>query len=226
MGNFIINSFPELLQIFSVEFINIPNFFELLIRFIFNFLVVLILVRFLYYPLARRKEYFFSFILVSTIVFLVTYSLVSIADLSTGVAIGLFALFGILRFRTRQIPVKEMTYLFLVIGISVINAMLNDQTSYVELIFINMIILFVAWAAELFWKKNTENSKFINYEKIDLIMPGKRKELIDDLKKRTGLNITDVEIGRINFMRDTVRIRIFFCEAKPKNHFDDGISIR
>jgi len=226
MGNFIINSFPELLKIFSVEFINIPNFFELFIRFIFNFLVVLILVRFLYYPLARRKEYFFSFILVSTIVFLVTYSLVSIADLSTGVAIGLFALFGILRFRTRQIPVKEMTYLFLVIGISVINAMLNDQTSYVELLFINTIILFVAWAAELFWKKNTENSKFINYEKIDLISPDKKEELIADLKKRTGLNITDVEIGRINFMRDTVRIRIFFCEEKPQNHFENGRSIR
>jgi hypothetical protein len=226
MGNFIINLFPELLQIFDVEFINIPNFFELLIRFIFNFLVVLILVRYLYYPLARRKEYFFSFILVSTIVFLVTYSLVSIADLSTGVAIGLFALFGILRFRTRQIPVKEMTYLFLVIGISVINAMLNDQTSYVELLFINMIILFVAWAAELFWQKNTENSKFINYEKIDLISPDKKEELIADLKKRTGLNITDVEIGRINFMRDTVRIRIFFCEEKPQNHFEDGRSIR
>ncbi len=186
---------------------------------------MLVLVRFLYYPLARRKEYFFSFILVSTIVFLVTYSLVSIADLSTGVAIGLFALFGILRFRTRQIPVKEMTYLFLVIGISVINAMLNDQTSYVELLFINMIILFVAWAAELFWQKNTENSKFINYEKIDLIRPDKKEELIADLKKRTGLNITDVEIGRINFMRDTVRIRIFFCEEKPQNHFEDGRSI-
>lgn len=226
MGNFIINSFPELLKIFSVEFINIPSFFELFIRFIFNFLVVLILVRFLYYPLARRKEYFFSFILVSTIVFLVTYSLVSIADLSTGVAIGLFALFGILRFRTRQIPVKEMTYLFLVIGISVINAMLNDQTSYVELLFINTIILFVAWAAELFWKKNTENSKFINYEKIDLISPDKKEELIADLKKRTGLNITDVEIGRINFIRDTVRIRIFFREEKPQNHFENGRSIR
>ncbi|MCK4631246.1 MAG: DUF4956 domain-containing protein [Bacteroidales bacterium] len=226
MGNSIINLFPELLQIFGVEFINVLNFFELLVRFTFNFLVVLILVRFLYYPLARRKEYFFSFILVSTIVFLVTYSLVSIADLSTGVAIGLFALFGILRFRTRQIPVKEMTYLFLVIGISVINAMLNDQTSYVELLFINMIILFVAWAAELFWQKNTENSKFINYEKIDLISPDKKEELIADLKKRTGLNITDVEIGRINFMRDTVRIRIFFCEEKPQNHFEDGRSIR
>lgn len=226
MGNLIINLFPELLQIFGVEFINVLNFFELFIRFTFNFLVVLILVRFLYYPLARRKEYFFSFILVSTIVFLVTYSLVSIADLSTGVAIGLFALFGILRFRTRQIPVKEMTYLFLVIGISVINAMLNDQTSYVELLFINMIILFVAWAAELFWQKNTENSKFINYEKIDLISPDKKEELIADLKKRTGLNITDVEIGRINFMRDTVRIRIFFCEEKPQNHFEDGRSIR
>lgn len=226
MGNLIINLFPELLQIFGVEFINVLNFFELFIRFTFNFLVVLILVRFLYYPLARRKEYFFSFILVSTIVFLVTYSLVSIADLSTGVAIGLFALFGILRFRTRQIPVKEMTYLFLVIGISVINAMLNDQTSYVELLFINMIVLFIAWAAELFWQKNTENSKFINYEKIDLISPDKKEELIADLKKRTGLNITDVEIGRINFMRDTVRIRIFFCEKKPQNHFEDGRSIR
>ncbi len=226
MGNLIINLFPELLQIFGVKFINVLNFFELFIRFTFNFLVVLILVRFLYYPLARRKEYFFSFILVSTIVFLVTYSLVSIADLSTGVAIGLFALFGILRFRTRQIPVKEMTYLFLVIGISVINAMLNDQTSYVELLFINMIVLFIAWAAELFWQKNTENSKFINYEKIDLISPDKKEELIADLKKRTGLNITDVEIGRINFMRDTVRIRIFFCEKKPQNHFEDGRSIR
>ena len=226
MGNLIINLFPELLQIFGVEFINVVNFFELLIRFTFNFLAVLILVRYLYYPLARRKEYFFSYILISTIVFLVTYSLVSIADLSTGVAIGLFALFGILRFRTRQIPVKEMTYLFLVIGISVINAMLNDQTSYVELLFINMIILFVAWAAELFWQKNTENSKFINYEKIDLISPDKKEELIADLKKRTGLNITDVEIGRINFMRDTVRIRIFFCEKKPQNHFEDGRSIR
>lgn len=226
MGNLIINLFPELLQIFDVKFINVPNFFELLVRFSFNFLAVFILVRYLYYPLARRKEYFFSFILVSTIVFLVTYSLVSIADLSTGVAIGLFALFGILRFRTRQIPVKEMTYLFLVIGISVINAMLNDQTSYVELLFINMIILFVAWVAELFWQKDTGNSKFINYEKIELISPDKRKELIADLKKRTGLNITDVEIGRINFMRDTVRIRIFFCEEKPHIHFEDGRSIR
>ncbi len=226
MGNLIINLFPELLQIFGVEFINIPNFFELLVRFSFNFLAVFILVRYLYFPLARRKEYFFSFILVSTIVFLVTYSLVSIADLSTGVAIGLFALFGILRFRTRQIPVKEMTYLFLVIGISVINAMLNDQTSYVELLFINMIILFVTWVAELFWQRNTENSKFINYEKIEFIRPDKRKELIADLKKRTGLNITDVEIGRINFMRDTVRIRIFFCQEKSQNHFDDGRTIR
>jgi len=226
MANLTINLFPELLQIFGVEFINVVNFFELFVRFSFNSIVVLILVRFLYYPVSRRKEYFFSYILISTIVFLVTYSLVSIADLSTGVAIGLFALFGILRFRTRQIPVKEMTYLFLVIGISVINAMLNDQTSYVELLFVNMIILFVAWAAELFWQKNAQNSKFINYEKIDLIKPDKRKELIDDLKKRTGLNITDVEIGRINFMRDSVQIRVFFSEEKPQNHFDDGRSIR
>jgi len=225
MGNLFINLFPELLQIFGIKFINVSNFFELLVRFSFNSIVVLILVRFLYYPVARRKEYFFSYILISSIVFLVTYSLVSVADLSTGVAIGLFALFGILRFRTSQIPVKEMTYLFLVIGISVINAMLNGQTSYIELLFINMIILFMAWVAELFWQKNKMNSKFINYEKIDLIIPEKRKELITDLEKRTGLKITDISIGRINFMRDTVRIRIYFSDEESQNHYDDGRSI-
>jgi len=225
MGNLIINLFPELLQIFGIDFINVSNFFELLVRFSFNSIVVLILVRFLYYPVARRKEYFFSYILISSIVFLVTYSLISVADLSTGVALGLFALFGILRFRTSQIPVKEMTYLFLVIGISVINAMLNGQTSYMELLFINMIILLIAWLAELFWQKNKLNSKFINYEKIDLIRPEKRDELIADLQKRTGLKITDVEIGRINFMRDTVRIRIYFSNEESQNHFDNGRSI-
>ena len=225
MGNLIINLFPELLQIFGIKFINTSSFFELLVRFSFNSIVVLILVRFLYYPVARRKEYFFSYILISSIVFLVTYSLVSVADLTTGVALGLFALFGILRFRTSQIPVKEMTYLFLVIGISVINSLLNGQTSYIKLLFINMIVLFVAWVAELFWQKNKLNSKFINYEKIDLIRPEKRKELITDLQNRTGLNITDVEIGRINFMRDTVRIRIYFTNEESLNHFDDGRSI-
>ncbi|MCD6565816.1 MAG: DUF4956 domain-containing protein [Bacteroidales bacterium] len=225
MGNLIINLFPELLQIFGIDFINVSNFFELLVRFSFNSIVVLILVRFLYYPVSRRKEYFFSYILISSIVFLVTYSLISVADLSTGVALGLFALFGILRFRTSQIPVKEMTYLFLVIGISVINAMLNGQTSYMELLFINMIILLIAWLAELFWQKNKLNSKFINYEKIDLIRPEKRDELIADLQKRTGLKITDVEIGRINFMRDTVRIRIYFSNEESQNHFDNGRSI-
>ena len=225
MADLTINLFPELLQVFGINFINVSNFFELLVRFSFNSIVVLILVRFLYYPVARRKEYFFSYILISTIVFLVTYSLVSVADLSTGVAIGLFALFGILRFRTSQIPVKEMTYLFLVIGISVINAMLNGQTSYIELLFINMIILFMAWVAELFWQKNKMNSKFINYEKIDLIIPEKRKELIADLQKRTGLIITDIAIGRINFIRDTVRIRIYFCDEESQNHLDDGRSI-
>jgi len=225
MENSITNLFPELLQIFDIQLINAPKFLELVLRSLFNAMVVFILVRFLYYPVARRKEYFFSYILISAIVFLVTYSLVSVAELSTGVAIGLFALFGILRFRTSQIPVKEMTYLFLVIGISVINAMLNSETSYLELLFINMIILVTAWIAELIWQKDNTNSKFIDYEKIELIKPEKRAELIADLKERTGLNVTHVTIGRINYMRDTVRIRIYFKEEKSDDHFDDGRSI-
>lgn len=225
MINSSINLFPELLQIFGIELVNLSNFTELIFRAFFNALVVFILVRYLYYPIARRKEYFFSYILVSAIVFLVTYSLVSVAELSTGVAIGLFALFGILRFRTSQIPVKEMTYLFLVIGISVINAMSNGQTSYAEILFVNVIILVTAWIAERIWQRDNSNSKYIDYEKIELIKPEKRAELIADLKKRTGLNVTGVTIGRINFMRDTVRIRIYFTEDQPLNHFDDGRSV-
>jgi len=83
----------------------------------------------------------------------------------------------------------------------------------------------MAWVAELFWQKNKINSKFINYEKIDLIRPEKRKELIADLEKRTGLTITDISIGRVNFIRDTVRIRIYFSDEESQNHFDDGRSI-
>jgi hypothetical protein len=184
-------------------------------------LVVFALVRYLYYPVAKRKDYFFTYILVSTIVFLITFSLINVETLTIGIALGLFALFGILRFRTRQIPIKEMTYLFLVIGISVINAMITKKTSYVELLFINTMILFVAWMGEKYWMLTKESIKTIVYEKIELVKPENRDKLIEDLETRTGLKINRIEVGRVDFLRDTARLRVFYSPKINKGHFED-----
>jgi hypothetical protein len=135
-----------------------------------------------------------------------------------GFALGLFAIFGIIRYRTRQVPIKEMTYLFLVIGISVINALSNKKVSYAELIFTNLIVIALAFVLEKIWLIRHETSKIVNYEKINLIKPEMHKELIEDLQERTGIKkINRVEIGRIDFLRDTARVKIFY--------FDDGWSL-
>ena len=209
-------------RFFGIKLMNTSDLMELVARFLFNTLVVFALVRYLYYPVAKRKEYFFTYMLVSTIVFLVSFSLINVDRLTVGIALGLFALFGILRFRTRQIPIKEMTYLFLVIGISVINAMVTKKTSYIELLFINTMVLLVAWIGEKYWMQSNENSKNVVYEKIELVKPENRIKLIEDLENRTGLKIYRIEIGRINFLRDTARIRIFYTPKSDKDHLEDG----
>jgi len=209
-------------RFFGIKLMNTSDFLELVARFIFNTLVVFALVRYLYYPVAKRKEYFFTYMLVSTIVFLISFSLINVDRLTIGIALGLFALFGILRFRTRQIPIKEMTYLFLVIGISVINALVTKKTSYIELLFINTMVLLVAWIGEKYLMQSKENSKNVVYEKIELVKPENRDKLIKDLENRTGLDIYRIEIGRINFLRDTARIRIFYTPKFEKDHLEDN----
>ncbi len=211
----------QALQLFGIDYINPDRFLELIFRFFFNLLMVYTIVRFFYYPIARRKDYFFTFILVGVIVFLLSYSLINVRNLTTGIALGLFAIFGILRFRTSQIPIKEMTYLFLVIGVSVINALVTRNTSYAELLFTNLSILLVIWFAERFLLETRESRKVIVYEKIELVKPENREALLADLKQRTGLNITRVQIGRIDFMRDSARIRIFYLPTDPSEQTDE-----
>lgn len=194
---------------FGIEILNLEDFLELVIRFVFNFLVVAVIVRGFYYPIARRKDYLFSYILISSLVFLLCFLLENV-KLQIGFALGLFAIFGIIRYRTNPIPIKEMTYLFVVIGISVINALANRKVSYIELIFTNIMVISVVYFLEKVWLLKHETSKTIDYEKIDLIKPEKHDELLKDLKERTGLNIHRIEIGRINFLRDTVRLRIYY----------------
>lgn len=199
---------PEFL---SIELMNWEDFFDLVIRTIFNLGVVLYLVRYLYYRSTPRKDYLFTYILISLVVFFMCFLLENIR-IELGFALGLFAIFGIIRYRTRQIPIREMTYLFLVIGTSVINALANSKVSYAELLITNAALILVTYMLEKVFLLKHESKKMINYENVELIKPGNRQELIHDLEERTGLTINRVEIGRIDYLRDAARIYIYYFE--------------
>ena len=208
---------PEFL---NIEIINWEDFIDLVIRTAFNLGVVWLLVRYLYYRITPRKNYLFTYILISLVVFFMVFLLENI-KIELGFALGLFAIFGILRYRTRQIPIREMTYLFLVIGISVINALANSKVSYVELVFTNIVLLTITYLLEKVFLLKHESKKTINYENVDLIKPEKREELIKDLEERTGLSINRVEIGRVDYLRDSARIFIFYFEGENWGEDDD-----
>jgi len=195
--------------LFGIDLYDPKGFTELLLRFSFNLLIVFIIVRLLYYPITKRKDYLFTYILIAVITFLICFMLGNV-KLQLGFALGLFAVFGIIRYRTNPMPIKEMTYLFVIIGISVINALFNKKTSYAEIFFTNFIVVILIYGLEKVWLLRHESCKIITYEKIDLIKPEKRQELIADLEQRTGLKINRIEIGKINFLRDTVQISIYY----------------
>jgi hypothetical protein len=129
-----------------------------------------------------------------------------------GFAFGLFAVFAILRYRTDPIPIKEMTYLFIVITIGVINALSGNEVSYTVLLFTNITLVILIHFLETYWQKNLLLQITVEYEKIENIKPENRDALLADLKERTGLNIQSLEFRRMNFLRDTARIRIYYKE--------------
>ena len=204
----------------SMEFLGIPlfdaeDFWKLLIKTSFNLLVITLIVRYIYYPVTKNKDYLFTYFLISLTVFLLCILLDNV-KLQLGFALGLFAIFGIIRYRTDPIAIKEMTYLFLVIGISVVNALSNKKITYAELVFANAMIVFITYGMENIWLLRHESRKNITYEKIDLIIPERREELLADLRKRTGIDVIGVEVRRIDFLRDTANLRIFYYEDKTE----------
>ena len=200
----------------GVEFLGTPifdskDFWRLLLKTLFNLSIVLVLARGVYYPLTKNKDYLFTYLLISLTVFVLCVLLDDV-KLQLGFALGLFAIFGIIRYRTDPIPIKEMTYLFLVIGISVVNALANKKISHAELLFANLVIVFVTYGMERLWLLKHESRKNIVYEKIELIVPERHGDLLADLKKRTGIDIIRFEIKRIDFLRDVANICIFYYE--------------
>ena len=213
----------ELLSILlsgGMDFLGTPifdakDFFTLITKTIFNLIIITVIIRYIYYPVTKNKDYLFTYFLISLTVFLLCVLLDSV-KLQLGFALGLFAIFGIIRYRTDPIPIKEMTYLFLVIGVSVVNALANKKISHAELIFANLMIVFVTFGMERIWLLKGESRKNVIYEKIELIVPERREELLADLKERTGINVIRVEVRRIDFLKDTANLRIFYYENDSK----------
>jgi len=208
------------MELFNIKVIDLEKLLELFFRFLFNFGVVFIIIRFIYYPLRKRKDYLLTYILISSVIFLLCFLLDNV-KLEIGFALGLFAIFGIIRYRTQQIPIKEMTYLFLVIGISVINALSNKKISYAELIGTNLLLISVAFLLEKIMLLRHESSKQITYEKIELIKPVNREKLKKDLEERTGLKINRLEIGKVDFLRDSAKINIYYYESTNHENLAD-----
>lgn len=185
------------------------DFYTLILKLAINLFFLTIIIRFLYYPRTKRKDYLFTYYLIGTITFFLCFGLKKL-DIDTGMGLGLFAIFGIIRYRTDAIEIKEMTYLFLIIGISVVNALASNQISISEVAVINLTVIALTFVLENLWLMKHETRKTINYERIDLITPDKHEQMKADLEKRTGLTINRVEVGKIDFLNDTAQVRIFY----------------
>lgn len=215
----IVEKTEENVKVFDVKLVNWEDFIEMVIRFFLNFAVIFTIARGIYYTHANRKDYLFTYLLIGLITFLLCFTLSNV-KLQLGFALGLFAIFGIIRYRTDAIPIKEMTYLFVIIGVSVINALTNKKVSYAELIFANGVILLLLYVLEYLWLLRHESVKKVVYEKIDLIKPERYNELVADLEERTGLKISRIEVGRIDFLRDIARLNVYYFQSEQINQAD------
>lgn len=225
--DFINNLNYELGNLIGLTLFDPQHSISLVIRLVINLIVVSVIARYLYYPRSHRRDYMFIFILMSMSIFLLV-SLMEGDGMNLGAAMGLFAIFGIMRFRTEAVPIREMTYLFMLIAVSVVNALGRaeyhpkadywDGFGLVTIIFVNLFFLGMAWLFESSRLVSSNCSKYIKYDNIALIAPDKREELKADLEKRTGLKIERLEIGLVDFLKDACLIRIFYNEPADRGN--------
>lgn len=198
------------------------DLYKLLFRLGVNLIFMTIIIRFLYYPTTKRKDYLFTYYLIGLVTFFLCFGLKKL-DIDTGMGLGLFAIFGIIRYRTDAIEIKEMTYLFMIIGISVVNSLASNKISLAEMAVINVTIVGITYGLEYLWLLKHETRKTVIYERIDLITPDRKEEMKADLEKRTGLSINRVEVGKIDFLNDTAQVRIYYyAEEQEFSDYHNG----
>ena len=233
----------EVLARFFTENVNLLN---LLVSTALNTFFVWVIVHYFYYPKGRRRDYYFSFILMSISVFALIYLLLgSDKSVGTGVALGLFAIFSIVRYRTESVPIREMTYLFLLVALSVMSGEIGSSLYFLEhsplpkdpermvevplnpldgllvtmvyIIGLSLLFIFVIWVAEkLLQRSYTEGCKYVRYDNIELIRPDRYDELVADLSERLGVEIDRVEVGAVDFLKDMTMLRVFYRDSDAR----------
>jgi magnesium-transporting ATPase (P-type) len=207
--------------LFGLDSFNSAEFWPTVLRFFYNFGIIFFIARVVYYRVSSRADYFFTYLLVSTIVFVIC-NLLDAATFQIGFALGLFAVFGIIRYRTAPIPIREMTYLFVIIGISVKNALITGDVSLFRVLFADSIIILITWGAQSFLLRNKLIRKTITYDKMELLKPDKYEELLQDISTMSGFPIEKAQVGRVDYIKRQARLRIFFYEKDaPHNYSDD-----
>ena len=199
-----------------IDAIHVKN---LLIAFLINIISIMIVVRGLYYPKCKRGEFFFTYILIAISTFMLIYVLGDV-KLKAGIALGLFAIFSIIRYRTEQVAIREMTYLFIIIALSAINGLTVSELTYGEVLIINALFIISIWLCESKLLISHYSYKVIKYDNINLITEDKREELIADLEKRTGLKIEKVEVGGIDFLKDAAIVKMYYRSKEANNSVD------
>ena len=189
-----------------------PGFATMLVRLFIDVFVTWLIIDRLYYRKSKRRDFYFTFMLISIAIFFIVFFMIFVLEdmkgkTSMGIGIGLFGIFSIMRYRTDAMPVREMTYLFIIIALAVVNA-IAEGVPMLELILTNLIVVCAVWICERNLK--TLPSKLIQYDRIELITPDRRDELKADLEKRLGVKIIKLDIGAVDFIRDMAMIRIVF----------------
>lgn len=198
----------EELELLETPLVDAGNMTQLLLHFLINSIFVGIIIHKFYYPKSKRRDYYFTFALLSASIFFMIFLLGGV-KIKVGFALGLFAIFGIIRYRTESMPVREMTYLFVLIAVSVINALAVTFT-YAELILTNILFILCIWLGEdIPWLKHV-SEKLVKYDRIDLIVPEKYDEMKADLEKRLGISIIRVEVGAVDFLKDIAMVKVFY----------------
>lgn len=195
--------------------------------FIVNTIVVWFMVHFLYYRKSQRRDFYFTFLLIGIVVYFLVYFMIFVLEdmkgkTGIGIGIGLFGIFSIMRYRTDAMPVREMTYLFSIICLAVVNA-LGSSISPVEFLLPNFIVVLAVAVCERFLLHSDNRTRLVQYDRIALIKPERRQELIDDLSERLGVEIERVDIGSIDFLRDTALLRVYYHDNQPENDINSTI---
>ncbi len=189
---------------------------DFLLGFSLNLLVAIIIVRFIYYPKTQDKHFVFTFLAFNTVIYFVLSLLVK-SEIGVGVGFGLFAIFHFLRYRTDPVPIREMTYLFVIMALPVMNSSGMLETNWALLLLANGLVVLTLWLLERGWGFRYQTSQKITYENIALIVPSRRAELIADLEQRIGQKISSVTVGNIDFLHDTATLQVFYPEQSAQS---------